>query len=78
MSWPPLRELGRWGTFLVLLVLVGVSGCGSTGSVSGKVSYKGTPLKGGTVTFLSSESKPSEDVARLIQFVETSERGVIK
>jgi len=45
--------------FLVLLMALGLAGCGSTGTVSGKVSFKGNPLKGGTVTFLSAAGKPS-------------------
>ncbi len=54
-----LARLGRWGALLVLLVPLGMSGCGGTGSVSGKVSYKGQLLKGGNVTFISSEGKPT-------------------
>ncbi|MFM7151072.1 MAG: carboxypeptidase-like regulatory domain-containing protein [Gemmataceae bacterium] len=35
-------------------------GCGgSMGSLSGKVSFKGTPLKGGNVTFISLDGKPT-------------------
>jgi hypothetical protein len=53
MVWSPLRRLGRWGTFLALLALAGMSGCGPrTGTVSGKVYYNGKLLKGGTVTFV--------------------------
>src|SRR4051794_22586118 len=55
----PLRGLGRWGLFLLLLTPLGLSGCGASGSVSGKVSYKGTMLKGGTVTFHSPMGKAS-------------------
>jgi hypothetical protein len=53
------RGLGRWGAFLPLLALLGLSGCGDTATVSGKVFYKGVPLKGGNVTFVSTEGKPS-------------------
>jgi hypothetical protein len=47
---------GRYGRLLgsglaVLLLLVPL-GCSGKGSVSGKVLYKGEPLKGGTVTFV--------------------------
>ena len=39
---------------LALATCAGLSGCGgaSTGTVSGKVLYNGTPLKGGNVTFV--------------------------
>lgn len=41
--------------------LVLATGCGKpTGSVTGKVTYKGTPLKGGGVTFVSSEGQSSK------------------
>jgi hypothetical protein len=54
------RGFRTWGTIPVLLVLIGLSGCGSsTATVSGKVSYKGNPLKGGNITFASAEGKPS-------------------
>jgi len=37
-----------------------MTGCGSgTATVSGKVSYNGKVLKGGNVTFVSSEGKPT-------------------
>jgi hypothetical protein len=50
---------GRW-LVLVPFVLVGLPGCGgSTGTVTGKVSYKGTLLKGGNITFLGEEGKGS-------------------
>jgi hypothetical protein len=43
------------GLFLSVLFL---SGCGkSTGNVSGKVTFKGAPLKGGTVGFVDSGGK---------------------
>lgn len=49
-----------WGTIPVLLVAVGLSGCGASSStVSGKVTYKGNVLKAGNITFISSEGKPS-------------------
>jgi hypothetical protein len=58
MRWSSSRC--RWGAFLILLGPLGLSGCGSaTATVSGKVSYNGTPLKGGNVTFVSTEGKPS-------------------
>jgi len=43
---------------LALVVALGALGCGArTASVSGQVSYKGTPLKGGNVTFLGADQK---------------------
>jgi hypothetical protein len=53
------RGLGRWGVFLPLLALLGLSGCEGTATVSGKVLYKGVPLKGGNVTFASTEGRRS-------------------
>jgi hypothetical protein len=44
--------------FLPCLTVLAVAGCGpGSGSVSGKVTYKGTPLPGGTVTFMTSDQK---------------------
>jgi len=41
-----------------------MSGCGyGTAKVSGKVSYQGEVLKGGNVTFVSSEGRPSVSAA---------------
>jgi hypothetical protein len=61
MGLSPSRGLPGWGTFLVLLALVALTGCGgSTSTVKGKVSYNGKLLKGGNVTFISTTSgKPS-------------------
>ena len=43
--------------FLSLVVALGATGCGSsTGSVAGKVTLNGQPLKGGNVTFVGKES----------------------
>lgn len=43
----------RLTTLVIGLVLVAAAGCGpSNAKLSGKVTYKGTPLKGGTVTFI--------------------------
>ena len=38
---------------LLLCLLLGAAGCGASGSVTGKVLYKGHPLEGGTVLFVS-------------------------
>jgi hypothetical protein len=55
------RGPGKCGMLLVLAALIGMCGCGpATGTVSGTVTYKGTKLKGGNVTFVSTEGKPSK------------------
>jgi hypothetical protein len=42
----------RCGLLVLLAASLGAAGCGSaSGTVKGKVSYNGAPLKGGTVTF---------------------------
>jgi hypothetical protein len=53
---------GKWLRFLVLIVLLGPIGCGgpSTGTVTGKVKYKDTYLKGGTVAFVNEEKKDTK------------------
>jgi len=58
MRLSPWHSLSRWLLLLGLISLAGL-GCGGpkTASVSGKVSYKGAPLKGGSVTFLSAADK---------------------
>jgi hypothetical protein len=53
------RGLGRWEALLVLLVPLGTSGCGGSGTVSGKVLYNGKPLKGGNVTFVGKRTVSS-------------------
>ncbi|MEJ5277159.1 MAG: hypothetical protein WHU94_14705, partial [Thermogemmata sp.] len=41
------------GWLLLAVVIVPLTACGPrSGSLSGKVTYKGEPLKGGTITFL--------------------------
>jgi len=58
MSVFPWRGLGRWALFLAVVVCFAASGCGpSTGSVSGKVYYKDTLLKGGRVQFITADQK---------------------
>lgn len=60
MTLPPARGLPAVRAVLLLLVSLGLAGCGpATATVSGKVSYKGQFLKGGNVTFVSLEGKPS-------------------
>lgn len=53
----PWRGLGRWVAILTLVGPLGAAGCtgGGTGTVSGKVYYKGKELKGGTVTFVPAD-----------------------
>jgi hypothetical protein len=45
IAWRPALGL------LALLVPLGVAGCGSTGQVTGKVTYQGQPLGSGIVAF---------------------------
>jgi len=52
----------RWLAALFVVGSLGAVGCGSsTGTVSGKVYYKDSPLKGGNVTFVNA----SKQVSRL-------------
>jgi hypothetical protein len=58
MDFSPSRGRKRWVMFLALAVSVGALGCGSSeGKVSGKVTYKGAPLKGGNVYFTTADNK---------------------
>ena len=59
MDLPPRRRsIGRLVALFGLVVSLHALGCGgSTGSVSGKVLYKDTPLKGGFVTFVTADNK---------------------
>jgi hypothetical protein len=53
------RNWGGWVLVSVVTASLGVAGCGpSYGTVTGKVSYKGVPLKGGNVTFCRSDGRP--------------------
>src|SRR5690242_19904629 len=54
MAHSPWRRPGRWLLVLALVVSTGVLGCGPrSGSITGTVSYKGAPLRGGNVAFIS-------------------------
>jgi hypothetical protein len=59
MGWSRARRLGGWAALPVLLVALGTSGCSSYGNVSGTVTHNKQPVKGGTVTFVSSGGKMS-------------------
>jgi len=67
----------RWLGALALAVAVGVVGCGGgKGTISGKVTYKGAPLKGGHIAFLASNKQNfmgdiSEDGSYVISNVPT-------
>jgi hypothetical protein len=57
MRYEQWRSVTKWA-FLALVPVLAVTGCGTAKvNVSGKVSYKNTPLKGGTVTFTSTAGK---------------------
>ncbi len=54
-----------WACGLALTLALVTAGCDSaTGTVSGKVSYEGVPLRGGTVTFTTEDGK-STTTARI-------------
>jgi len=57
LAWPP-------HTVLVLVLAVLSAGCGSKGTVSGKVFYRGKPLPRGMVTFVP-EGKGETRTARI-------------
>jgi Carboxypeptidase regulatory-like domain len=44
--------IARSTCLVIALAAVGVVGCSSNAKLTGKVTYKGTPLKGGTVTLI--------------------------
>jgi hypothetical protein len=57
MRYEQLRSITKWA-FLALVPVLAAAGCGgSKVNISGKVSYKGEPLKGGNVTFSSTAGK---------------------
>src|SRR5262249_25999933 len=57
MRYEQWRSLTKWA-FLALFPVLAASGCGTAKvNISGKVSYKGAPLKGGNVTFSSTAGK---------------------
>ena len=52
------KGFGKWVPCFALGISLAAVGCGSsTGTISGKVSYKGAPLKGGYVTFYTKDKK---------------------
>jgi len=64
MRFSLLRPTGRWAVVFTLALLPWASGCGSggTGTVTGKVTYQGNVVKGGTVTFIG---KTQNSVAQI-------------
>lgn len=63
-----MRSLRVWIRTVAVVGLAGVLGltigCGRpTGSITGKVTYKGKVLKGGGVTFVSTEGQPSRSAS---------------
>jgi len=58
MSFSPLRGSGRGFLLGVLILALAAVGCGAgSGTVTGTVTYNGTPLKGGNVTFLGADKQ---------------------
>jgi hypothetical protein len=49
------RGRHRWGAFFLLLLGLLVAGCGSKGTISGRVLYQGKPVPGGTVIFVTKD-----------------------
>lgn len=47
----------KWHGWLVLLLLLGLAGCGKPGQISGTVKYKGKPLPNGSVVFFDSRDR---------------------
>lgn len=41
--------------FLLIAVLFGTVGCSSSGTVSGKITYQNSPVKGGTIIFVTAD-----------------------
>jgi len=58
MSTSARGQIRKWVAFSALMLSFAATGCGaSKGKVSGKVYYKDTPLKGGTVTFIDADKQ---------------------
>jgi hypothetical protein len=58
MRLSPVKDWRRWALSAALVALSGVAGCGRTGTVTGKVTYNGTALKGGNVVFYTADNRP--------------------
>jgi hypothetical protein len=53
------RRFSQFGSATVLCTAIALSGCGgsSGGTVSGTITYNGTPLNAGTITFFGKDDK---------------------
>jgi hypothetical protein len=70
MSFTLLRNSLSRKTLFAGLLFLGIVGCGGgagTGTITGKVSYKSTPLKGGRITFFGSDKKSSAKIADIAE-----------
>jgi hypothetical protein len=62
MQRPFSQAIGGWGYPLLASLLMAVCGCGSTATVSGKVTYQGQPVTYGWVSFVSEDHTAKSDV----------------
>lgn len=47
----------RWGAPALFLFALLLCGCGGTSKITGKVTFQGSPLKGGYIAFVNSDGK---------------------
>jgi hypothetical protein len=52
-----LNIVSQRGVWLLLLLLLGTTGCGARGTISGKVKYKGNLLPSGRLVFVDSKDR---------------------
>ena len=57
MAMNTLFSRSRLGALAVAALLAGAAGCRSQGSVTGRITYRGKPVRGGTVLFVSADQK---------------------